>query len=110
MAKHNSRCNKHHKAVPTWYVYMIRSHKHHLYTGITTDIERRFQEHSDVFAGRPKAKGAKFFRQHQPLEIVYQTSCKTRAEASKQEYYLKQLSTAEKQALAARCREINATP
>ncbi|MBX2807689.1 MAG: GIY-YIG nuclease family protein [Cellvibrionaceae bacterium] len=78
---------------------MIRSHKNYLYTGITTNISRRFQEHLDVYTGKPKAKGAKFFRQHQPIQVVYQKAYASRAEASRQESYIKRLSTAEKQSM-----------
>ena len=38
-----------------WYVYIIKASDERLYTGITTDVERRFSEHSD------SRKGARFF-------------------------------------------------
>ena len=73
-----------------WFVYMIQTEDHLLYTGITTDIERRFKEHLH------SAKGARFFRAHKPRHIVYRESSADRASASKREYEIKQLSRKEK--------------
>ena len=47
-----------------WYVYMIRATDQSLYTGITTDVERRFAEHQ---AGRA---GAKYFRGRSPEQVM----------------------------------------
>ena len=44
------------KPLPSWYVYIIRASDQSLYTGITTDPERRFAEHQSGKAG------AKYFR------------------------------------------------
>lgn len=68
-----------------WYVYMIRCHDDSLYTGITTDVERRFkQQESGV--------GAKYFRAHKPEQIVYQEMGHNRSTASKREGQIKKLS------------------
>jgi len=75
-----------------WYLYMIRCKGDMLYTGITTDVSRRFSEHQ---AG----KGAKFLRGKSPLELVYQQEVGTRSEALKLEINIKKLSKAEKEAL-----------
>ena len=48
-----------------WFVYMIRSSDGSLYTGVTTDVERRFREHAD------SPRGARFFNGRQPVEIAY---------------------------------------
>ena len=45
-------------------VYILECENDKLYTGITTDVERRFREH---LSGR----GAKFTRMHRPIQIVY---------------------------------------
>ena len=52
------------KSQPTnWSVYVIRCADGSLYTGISTDPGRRFQQHAD-------GRGAKFFRTRRPLEII----------------------------------------
>ena len=76
--------------VTPWYAYIIRTEKGHLYTGITTDIERRFREHS---SGK---KGAKFFRTDAPSEIVWKKRFKDRSSASKFEAKFKALNRREK--------------
>jgi putative endonuclease len=73
-----------------WFVYMIQSEKGHLYTGITTDVERRFKEHSD------SKKGAKYFRGKVPVEVVYQKTFKDRSSASKFEAAIKKMPRANK--------------
>jgi putative endonuclease len=77
----------------TWYVYMILCSDNSLYTGITTDLQRRFGQHA---AGR----GAKYFHGRQPLWIVFQESGHTRSSASSREMQIKQLTRVEKQLLA----------
>lgn len=74
-----------------WYVYIIQTEKGVLYTGITTDIERRFSEH--LFESK---KGAKFFRGSVPEKIVYQEVCDSRSTASKREAQIKKMKRAEK--------------
>lgn len=71
---------------------MIRCKGNKLYTGITTDVQRRFSEHQ---AG----KGAKFLRGKAPLELVYQTKVGSHSDALKYEHQTKKLSKAEKEAL-----------
>jgi putative endonuclease len=75
------------KKKTVWFVYIIESEKGNLYTGITTDLERRFQEHL-----HSKAKGAKFFRTQKALRIVYQEHQKNRSLASKRESFIKKLT------------------
>lgn len=72
------------------YVYMIRCKDESLYTGITTDVERRYREH-EVGRGAKytKAKGVK------NLEIYFQ--CQSRGEASKIEIYMKSLTKQKKE-------------
>jgi putative endonuclease len=74
-----------------WYVYIIQTEKGVLYTGITTDIERRFSEH--LFESK---KGAKFFRGSVPEKIVYQEVCDSRSMASKREAQIKKMKRSEK--------------
>ena len=85
-----------------WWVYMIETHQHTLYTGIATDIERRFSEHLACYEKTPLSKakkGAKYFRRYKPVDIVYRESFDSRSEASQREYAIKQLSSAEKRKL-----------
>ena len=76
---------------PYW-VYMVRTQKKKLYTGISTDPERRFREHRES-----KSKGAKYFRSDPPLKIVYQEIIGSRSEALKREAYIKGLNSQQKE-------------
>ncbi|MBC6906816.1 GIY-YIG nuclease family protein [Saccharophagus sp. K07] len=83
----------------TWHVYIILTDKNHLYTGIATDIDRRFQEHMDMADGRVNARGAKFFRSQRPLEVVYRASFPDRSAALRHERLIKSLSADQKRRL-----------
>jgi len=80
----------------SWYVYIIETDSGLLYTGITTDLERRFAEHQGK-AG--KNKGAKFFRGKKAKVIRYAESAADRSLASKREYEIKRLSALDKRKL-----------
>ena len=71
---------------------MIRCKGGFLYTGITTDVERRFAQHQ---AG----KGAKYLRGKMPLELVFQRKIGSRSLALKTEFAVKKWSRAEKEAV-----------
>jgi len=73
-----------------WYVYMIRASDDYLYTGITTDVQRRFDEH------RNPEKGARFFRGRTPVEVVYTETHPDRSSALKREAAIKNLSREQK--------------
>ena len=79
-----------------WVVYIIRASDDRLYTGITTDIERRWSQHRD---GRG---GAKFFRGRSPEALVLVEAGHDRVSASKREAAIKRLSRSEKLELIAR--------
>ena len=72
-----------------WYLYVLRCGDGSLYTGITTDVEKRFVAHQS-------GKGAKYTRGRGPLVIVYQERCGDHSEALKREYAFKQLSREQK--------------
>lgn len=76
-----------------WYVYMLRCTDNALYTGITTDLERRLREH------REGKVGAKYTRANKPTEMVYSKRFKTRSEAQIEEARIKKLSKAEKEVM-----------
>jgi putative endonuclease len=76
-----------------WYVYMVRCADGTLYTGITTDVERRVEAHN---AGR-SGGGARYTAARRPVTLVYQESAPDRARASQREHTLKHLSRVEKE-------------
>lgn len=75
-----------------WYLYILRCGDGSLYTGITTDVEKRFQAHQS-------GKGAKYTRGRGPLEIVYREECSDHSQALKREIAIKALTRQEKEAL-----------
>ncbi|HFB66065.1 MAG TPA: GIY-YIG nuclease family protein [Aeromonadales bacterium] len=75
-----------------WSVYIIACTDGSLYTGISTDVERRFEQHKNK-------KGAKYFYSHIPEKIVYIENNHTRSSASKRECRIKALSKIQKQLL-----------
>jgi putative endonuclease len=77
-----------------WQVYIIVCTDNSLYTGITTDIERRFSEHAG-------AQGAKYFRGRTPDKVVYLEGGHSRSTASKREAAIKKLLRADKLRLIA---------
>ncbi len=79
-----------------WSLYIIRCADDSLYVGITTDVERRFEEHQ---AG--KKQSAKYVRGRGPLKLVYQYEIGDRSLASRYEYACKQLSKDDKERLVA---------
>ena len=74
----------------TWYVYVIRASDNSLYTGVTTDVQRRFKEHCGT------QKGARYFRGRQPIEVVYSDACPDRGSALRREAAIKKLPRAQK--------------
>lgn len=72
-----------------WWVYIIRCSDGSLYTGITTDLERRLQEHR-------RGAGAKYFRGREPLEIAWSEACADRSQASRREAQIKGMARREK--------------
>jgi len=75
--------------VSSHYVYILRCADDSLYTGYTTDPERRLREHN---AG----EGAKYTRGRTPVDLVYLESYDTKSAAMSREYGIKQLRRAEK--------------
>ena len=77
-----------------WYVYLIECRDGSVYTGIASDVARRYAAHA---AG----KGARYTRSHPPLRLLAQFAYPDRAAASRAEHAIKQLSPARKRALCA---------
>ncbi|TDO98690.1 GIY-YIG nuclease family protein [Marinomonas balearica] len=78
-----------------WSLYLVRTRLNTLYTGITTDVERRFGEHC---SGGPKS--ARYLRGKGPLILVWHENVGSKSDASKLEYRLKKCSKSEKEKLA----------
>lgn len=73
-----------------WSVYIIRCDDDSLYTGITTDIQRRFSEHAGT------DRGARYFNGRRPVKVIYSESGHTRSSASKLEAAIKKMKRSEK--------------
>ena len=78
-----------------WTVYIIEASDHSLYTGISTDVERRWQEHMQGKSGE------KSFRGRKPSKLVYKETVANRSEASQREAFIKKMSRAAKLRLIA---------
>ena len=77
-----------------WHVYMVRCRDGTLYTGIATDVSRRFLEHQ-----QGEGKGAKYLRGRAPLRLVLQRAIGARGLALSVERRIKKLPKARKEAL-----------
>ncbi len=73
----------------TWQVYVIECSDATLYTGITTDIDRRFTQHAT-------GRGARYFRGRHPRRIVFLETGHSRSSAGRREFEIKQLARPEK--------------
>ena len=77
-----------------WFLYLIRCKHGQLYTGITTDVERRFEEHKSS-----NKKGSKYLRGKSPLKLVMKKRIGNKSLALKIEAEVKKLSKAKKELL-----------
>ena len=75
-----------------WYLYIIRCSDNTLYTGITTDVLRRFSEHK-----RGGQRCAKYLRGRGPLQLVTQIEVGNRSQATRLEYFFKTLPKNQKE-------------
>ncbi len=75
-----------------WYVYLVRCSDNSLYCGVTTDLERRVQEHNGGI-------GCRYTRSRRPVRIVWSSGPLTKSEAYKQEYRIKRMSKTAKKEL-----------
>ncbi|MGC9402186.1 GIY-YIG nuclease family protein [Vibrio genomosp. F10] len=81
------------KVSANWYVYLVRTPSNALYCGITTDVDRRFQQHCS-------GKGAKALKGKSPLSLVWSdVAGMNRSDASKIEHRLKRIPKAQKESL-----------
>ncbi|MFV9668983.1 GIY-YIG nuclease family protein [Pantoea sp. ARC607] len=77
-----------------WQLYIVRTAKGSLYTGITTDVARRVAQHQS-------GRGARALRGKGPLELMFHCEAGDRASASRLEYQVKQLTRQQKLQLVA---------
>lgn len=82
-----------------WIVYMLRCADGSLYTGITTDLERRLGEHNGQLSG----KGARYTQGRRPVVLVWQEDNHDRSSALKREYAVKRFSRKAKLQLCTGC-------
>ena len=75
-----------------WYLYILRCGDGTLYTGITTDIQRRLEAHR-------QGRGAKYTRGRGPLKLVYTETCANHSDALKRELEIKAMTREQKEAL-----------
>ncbi len=65
-----------------FFLYLLKCRDGSIYTGITTDIERRFKEHKE-------GKGGRFTRAKKAVKLLYTEECGTRSTALKREAEIK---------------------
>lgn len=76
-----------------WYVYLLRCADGTLYTGVTTDLERRVADHNHGRAG------ARYTRARRPVSLVWSEAAAGRGAALRREHELRRLSRAGKEEL-----------
>ena len=76
-----------------WSVYIIQASDKSFYTGITTNIDRRFSEH---LSGKG---GAKYFNGRTPVKVIYSENNHDRSSASKREASIKSMTRSQKKQL-----------
>jgi putative endonuclease len=73
-----------------YFLYILQCNDQTLYTGITTDLDRRIKEHNS------SKLGAKYTKIRRPVKLVYSQQFINRSEASKEESRIKKLSRQQK--------------
>ena len=84
-----------------WHVYIVCCKDNSLYTGITTDILRRIDEHNS------RKNGARYTRTRRPVELVYIEQVSSRAIAARREHQIKKMTPVGKKQLIKTCRPLN---
>lgn len=77
------------------YVYIVKCKDKSLYTGWTTDVEKRLKAHNS-------GKGAKYTKSRRPVTLVHQEEFETKGEALRREMAIKQLTRSAKLKLIAK--------
>jgi putative endonuclease len=82
--------------VENWFLYVIRCKGGSLYTGITTDVQRRIKEHQSS-----DGKGAKYLRGKAPVKLIFRKKIGSRRAALMMENRVKKLTKAKKEMFVA---------
>lgn len=80
-----------------WFVYLVRCKDRTLYTGVTTDVKRRVEEHND-------GRGARYTRSRCPVKLVYREKAADRSAALRREHEIKRMTAEGKRGLVAKYR------
>src|SRR5574343_737045 len=75
-----------------WWVYVLNCNGERLYTGITTDVDSRYEAHV-------QGRGARFTRSFPPLALVASTPCPSQRIARQLEWQIKQMPVRAKQSV-----------
>jgi putative endonuclease len=84
----------------SYYVYIVKCSDASLYTGITTDVNRRVNEHNST------TKGAKYTSLRRPVVLCYSEVLPDRSSATKRERVIKKLTKTKKMMLIEQTKEI----
>lgn len=77
-----------------WVVYILRCADGTLYTGVTTEVERRLRQHNGEIVG-----GARYTRVRRPVALVWHQVCESRSQACQYEAQIKALPRSAKEQL-----------
>ncbi|GAA6135994.1 GIY-YIG nuclease family protein [Oceaniserpentilla sp. 4NH20-0058] len=80
----------------SWFTYIVRCADDTLYTGVTTDLQRRLKEHNQC-----DEKGAKYTRTRRPVKLIHNETFENRSQACQREAAIKKLSRQKKLELLA---------
>ena len=86
-----------------WHVYILSCADNTIYTGITTDLKRRLEEHNS------SSLGAKYTRGRRPVVLLYSKKFKNKPGAAKEEWRIKKLGRERKMALVSKNKKSAAT-
>ena len=75
-----------------WFLYILKCSDGSFYTGVTTDIDRRFREHQE-------GKASRYTRTRRPVVLIYQEKCGTRSRSLARECAIKSLNRRRKEEL-----------
>jgi len=74
-----------------WFLYILQCSDGTYYTGVTTDMSRRINEHNN------SSRGAKYTRTRRPVKLIYFSEYKNRSAAQKAEHQFKKLTRVQKE-------------
>ena len=89
----------------SWFTYLVRTSRNHLYCGVSTNVSRRIRQHNGELAG-----GAKALRGQRPVQLVWSIRADTRSQAQRLEAGIKALSHKAKEEVIAGIRLLDTPP